>query len=233
MSKTLEDKLDGYSSNSDEISFERNQEERVSSSRTSFTNYQNQRDSVYDDPVHINTSTPEPSSGRSKRQLSRELSTILPIGTLRVKDVCNTDPTEDVIPEPIVVKKELCKTDTGNATAVQTKNTGPTMKVMIGIQKKRTCSYLRGGYCVLHGPGANRHWKPKMIKSKGPDGKYVMRMTKETYYVCVDNLPKNDDGVGDIRPVQTRLSFGSVLRKKAGSEDTRQGELGNNDVTVG
>ena len=65
-----------------------------------------------------------------------------------------------------------------------TKETGAVRKVMNGIKKERTCSYLQGGYCVIHGPGASRHWKPKMVRTKGPDGNYTMRMRKESYYLC-------------------------------------------------
>ena len=51
----------------------------------------------------------------------------------------------------------------------------------------------------MHGGEATRKWKPVMMRKKGPDGTYSMRMKKQIYYVCE----------GNTRMTQTRLSFGA------------------------
>ena len=62
-----------------------------------------------------------------------------------------------------------------------------------------------------------------------------MRMKKEYYYdVCAEGQKMNVDEGGNTRPVQTRLSFGPVLRKEDVPRDTKKGELGSyTDNTVG
>ena len=77
---------------------------------------------------------------------------------------------------------------------------GKTKKVMFaGLRKERTCSYLPGGICTVHGGGATRKLKPVMMRKKKPDGTYSVRMKKELFYVCESNT----------RTTQTRLSFGT------------------------
>ena len=61
------------------------------------------------------------------------------------------------------------------------------------------------GVCTLHGPGAAKHWKPRMLVTIGKDGKSVKTMTKEYYYVC-DLAPPMDGGKGGGRLRQTSLS---------------------------
>ena len=63
----------------------------------------------------------------------------------------------------------------------------------------RTCEYVRGGHCLLHGGGAIRKFRGgyKMIVNK--KGVRTKRYQREYYYEC-------EPGRGDGR-LQTRLSF--------------------------
>ena len=116
------------------------------------------------------------------------------------------------------------------ADQARTENNVVRRVVINGLRRERTCTYLTGGICTVHGAGATKNWKPKMIRKKGPDGKYKMRMTKEIYYVCVNNI-------GRGARIQTRISFGAVLdigqELTRETENTTQGELGNQTIQRG
>ena len=123
---------------------------------------------------------------------------------------------------------------------------GAIRKIKTGARKKSTpkvamknenakenakeCQHLRGGVCILHGPGAKMKYKPKMTVTTGPDGKKIRTMTKEHYYQC-DLAPPSPLVVGEggrggkLR--QTQLSFVKTTSKSdVSGRDTRQGEGG-------
>ena len=232
------------------------------------------------DILTIVSSTPEPSCGRTRKQLTAKLSPVQHINTFYselpavTKDRRRTGAIpkssgvvhevvqepgldtkslrQDDIPQPssMMVNKDTpvlettppppntddipitgaSGTDVGGADQARTENNVVRRVVINGLRRERTCTYLTGGICTVHGAGATKNWKPKMIRKKGPDGKYKMRMTKEIYYVCVNNI-------GRGARIQTRISFGAVLdigqELTRETENTTQGELGNQTIQRG
>ena len=75
------------------------------------------------------------------------------------------------------------------------------------------CTYLRGGTCTTHGPGAKLHWRPRPRPSPGPG---ESKTYKEYYYAC-DVGPE-----GGRRLRQTRLSFlDNTRNNNSGQDNTR------------
>ena len=72
------------------------------------------------------------------------------------------------------------------------------------------CSYVKG-WCKKHGGGAKKHWRPKWVRVKGVDGKFTMKMTHQTYYVCDLSLEAG------TRLRQTRLSLTDSGRAVSGT----------------
>ena len=72
------------------------------------------------------------------------------------------------------------------------------------------CSYVKG-WCKKYGGGAKKHWRPKWVRVKGVDGKYSMKMTHQTYYVCDLSLEAG------TRLRQTRLSLTDSGRAETGT----------------
>ena len=82
------------------------------------------------------------------------------------------------------------------------------------------CQHTRGGYCRLHGAGAEKYFRPVKKTTVGPGGELISKITKKTYYEC--NLGQR--GRGGLR--QSQLSF--TARRKTdrpdlGGDDTRGG----------
>ena len=75
------------------------------------------------------------------------------------------------------------------------------------------CSYLPGGVCKIHGPGAKLKWKPIVGKNKKYDKK------RHYFYKCDVEMTRG------VKLKQTRLSFGS-LKPSLSKKDTEQGYLG-------
>ena len=53
-----------------------------------------------------------------------------------------------------------------------------------GVNDKRGCSYLKGGTCMTHGPGAKLRYKLIMKTVDGPDGKKIREKKRNYFYVC-------------------------------------------------
>ena len=121
-----------------------------------------------------------------------------------VKDLVNTNQMIEVVPKsPKLGSRVVASGDDQGVQLtpmVMVGADGQSKKVMLkGLRKERTCSYLPGGTCTVHGGGATRKLKPVVMRKKKPDGSYSVRMKKEPYYVCENNT----------RATQTRLSFGT------------------------
>ena len=91
----------------------------------------------------------------------------------------------------------------------------------------RGCQHIRGGYCMTHGAGATRRWRPETTEVPGPNGTTVREYRQVTYYVC-------DLGLTRRRQRQTRLSFVRTTAEDNPSshqeDDARQGELGDETI---
>ena len=69
----------------------------------------------------------------------------------------------------------------------------------------RTCQYVRGGHCLIHGRGGTRKWRGGYVMSRGRGGVPVKRYQRDYYYTC--DPVRGGRGRGLI---QTRLSFKRV-----------------------
>ena len=95
------------------------------------------------------------------------------------------------------------------------------------VRPDRSCEYLPGGVCTIHGGGAVRHWRPiGKTCMRGDNGEMKWKTERETYYVC-------DVGEDRKRKMkQTKLSF-SVVGRTEREEDTKKGDLGTSNTSEG
>ena len=81
-----------------------------------------------------------------------------------------------------------------------------------------TCTYKRGGRCLLHSVVGTKKWRPAWKTEIDEEGKTIRRNGRKTFWVC-------DVGTRGLRR-QTQLSFvkqtSGDTRKK--TPDTTQGE---------
>ena len=64
--------------------------------------------------------------------------------------------------------------------------------------EKRTCQYVRGGYCTLHGEKGTKKFKPSWVTTQGQDGRTVKTYKRGYHYVCEQ---------GNKKKIQQQLSF--------------------------
>ena len=86
--------------------------------------------------------------------------------------------------------------------------------------KGAQCHHLRGGYCVLHGEGAVKKFKPVVKTTAGPGGKLVKSYSRQVYYECEEGKSSQEGGLR-----QTQLSF-AVLKTTPVTERSKEDTAG-------
>ena len=71
-----------------------------------------------------------------------------------------------------------------------------------GTEKGGECQHTRGGYCLLHGKGAKKMFKPVVNRTIGQGGEVVVKKSRRTWYLCGEDMKK--------RGGQTQLCFTPV-----------------------